>query len=174
MPFEWLVAFKRAGINDVLVSFDAQGIKRNIAAGQTTGVTGFSGGEWWRAHLVGSEFDLGGYLRELALRLRGYFPYAGVQQFEFLSNHAYRAVAQCCGSIVGRKAWLKAVERSRDQMELIDNIFPELDEQVLVDEILSRLRPLAGVGATFKQIIGRLEDLDWTEGTSAHLARSSR
>ena len=107
VQFEWIAAFNRAGINEVLVSFDAQGILRNIAAGQGAGVTGFSGGDWWRAHVAGTDLDLEPYLRELALRLRRLFPYAGVQQLEFLSSHALRAVAQCCGSIVGREEWLR-------------------------------------------------------------------
>jgi len=160
--FDWVAAFKRPGINEVLISFDAQGIKRNIAAGQVAGVTDFSGGTWWRAHVTGSDLDLDAYLRDLALHLRRLFPYAGIQQLEFLSNHALRAVAQCCGSIVGRNAWLAAVRKSRDKMTLVEDIFPELDQQALLDEILVRLRPLARLGATFKQIVGRLDDLDWT------------
>jgi three-Cys-motif partner protein len=161
IAFDWVAAFKRPGINEVLISFDAQGIKRNIAAGQVAGVTDFSGGDWWQAHVAGTDLDLDAYLRDLAQRLRQRFPYAGIQQFEFLSNHALRAVAQCCGSIVGRNAWLAAVRKSRDKMSLVDDIFPELDEQALLDEILDRLRPLVGFGATFKQIVGLVEDLDW-------------
>lgn len=164
IDFDWVAAFKRPGINEVLLSFDAQAIKRNIAAGQVAGVTAFSGGDWWQAHVDGTDLDLEAYLRDLALHLRRLFPYAGIQQFEFLSNHALRAVAQCCGSIVGRKAWLDAVHKSRDKMALVENIFPGLDEQALVDEILERLLPLVGLGATFKQIIGRLDDLEWNEG----------
>jgi three-Cys-motif partner protein len=162
IAFDWVAAFKRPGLNEVLISFDAQGILRNIAAGQVAGVTDFSGGDWWQAHLAGTDLDLDAYLRDLALHLRRLFPYAGIQQFEFLSNHAHRAVAQCCGSIVGRNAWLAAVRKSRDRMTLVDDIFPELDQQGLLNEILERLRPLAGFGATFKQIIGHLDDLDWT------------
>jgi three-Cys-motif partner protein len=159
--FDWIAAFHRPGINEVLVSFDAQGIKRNIAAGQVGGVTDFSGGDWWQMHAAGTDLDLEPYLRELALRLRRLFPYAGIQQLEFLSNHARRAVAQCCGSVVGREEWLKAVRKSRDEMRLVDDIFPEIDEHALVDRIVERLRPLVGFGATFKQIIGRLDDLEW-------------
>lgn len=161
VAFEWLLAFDRPGINEVLVSFDAQGIKRNIAAGQTVGVTEFSGGDWWRSYLDGTEFDLPAYLYDLARRLRRQFPYAGVQQFEYLSNHAYRAVAQCCGSVVGRREWLRAVQKARAEMTMVDNIFPELEQQALVDQILERLRPFAGFGAVYKQIIGRLDDLEW-------------
>lgn len=159
--FDWIAAFKRAGINEVLLSFDAQAIKRNIAAGQPGGVTDFSGGDWWTAHVTGTDLDLASYLRALAVWLRRLFPYAGVQQFEFLSNHALRAIAQCCGSVVGRDEWLKAVRASRDQMTLLDNLFPELDDHELINEILRRLRPFVGVGAIFRQIIARLDDLDW-------------
>lgn len=161
IDFTWVAAFKRSGINEVLISFDAQGIKRNIAAGQVGGVTDFSGGDWWQTHVVGADLDLEAYLRDLALHLRRLFPYAGIQQFEFLSNHALRAVAQCCGSIVGRNAWLAAVRKSRDKMTLVDDIFPELHERVLIDEILERLRPLVGSSAIFKQIVGHLDDRDW-------------
>jgi three-Cys-motif partner protein len=161
ITFDWVAAFKRPGINEVLISFDAQAIKRNVAAGQVAGVTNFSGGDWWQAHVVGMDLDLDAYLRDLAQHLRQRFPYAGIQQFEFLSNHALRAVAQCCGSIVGRNAWLAAVRKSRDKMTLVDDIFPELDEQALLDQILDRLRPIVGFGATFKQIVGLVEDLDW-------------
>jgi three-Cys-motif partner protein len=161
IAFDWVAAFKRPGLTEVLISFDAQAIKRNIAAGQVAGVTDFSGGDWWRAHVVGMDLDLDAYLRDLALHLRRLFPYAGIQQFEFLSNHALRAVAQCCGSIVGRKAWLDAVHKSRDKMALVENIFPELDQQALLDEILERLRPLVGSSVIFKEIVGHLDDLDW-------------
>ena len=46
-------------------------------------------------------------------------------------------------------------------MRLVDDIFPEIDEHALVQRILERLCPLVGSGATFKQIIGRLDDLEW-------------
>lgn len=162
ISFDWIAAFKRPGINEVLISFDAQGILRNIAAGQVGGVTDFSGGDWWRDHVANGVLNLDGYLRDLALHLRRLFPYAGIQQLEYLSSHALRAVAQCCGSVVGRHVWLDAVRKSRKKMRLVEDIFPELDQQVLVDQILDRLRPIVGFGATFKQIVGRLDDLDWT------------
>jgi three-Cys-motif partner protein len=160
IAFDWVAAFKRPGINEVLISFDAQGIKRNIAAGQVAGVTDFSGGDWWQAHVAGTDLDLDAYLRDLALHLRGLFPYAGIQQFEFLSSHSLRAVAQCCGSIVGLTAWSAAVRKSRGKMAVVQEFFPELDQQVLLDRILERLRGLVGSAAILKDIMGRLTDLD--------------
>jgi three-Cys-motif partner protein len=162
IDLRWVEAFARDGINEVLFTFDAQALKRNVAAGQVAGVTEFSGGDWWREHVEGPELDLESYLRALATRLRGTFRYAGVQQFEFLSNHALRAVAQCCGSIVGRREWLAAVRKSRHSMTLVDDIFPELDQQALVDGIIERLGAAAGQTEIYKQVIGRLDDLDWT------------
>ena len=47
-------------------------------------------------------------------------------------------------------------------MTLVEDIFPELDQQALLAAILARLRPLVGLGATFKQIVGLLDDLDWS------------
>lgn len=164
IDFSWVEAFARDGINEVLFTFDAQALKRNVAAGQVAGVTEFSGGDWWRDHVQGADLDLASYLRSLATHLRGPFRYAGVQQFEFLSNHALRAVAQCCGSIVGRREWLAAVRKSRHSMTLVDDIFPELDRHALVNEIIQRLQSAAGRTEIYKQVIGRLDDLDWTPG----------
>lgn len=164
IDFEMVTAFSRDGINEVLVSFDAQAIRRNVAAGQPDGVTAFSGGEWWKFLVAGDDLDLDAYLRGLCGQLRRHFPYAGVQQFRFLDRHALRAVAQCCGSIVGRKALMGAIQKSRDAMQVaVDDFFPEIDRQALVDEIIERFRPLGGAGATFKQLAERLDDLAWDQ-----------
>ena len=84
-------------------------------------------------------------------------------QFKFLSSHAYRAIAQVCGSVKGRKALLAAVRKSRDEMELVSDIFPELDVRAATDKILGRLRPVVGRTLIRKDIIGRIDDLEWTE-----------
>jgi three-Cys-motif partner protein len=160
---EMITAFARPGINEVLVSFDAHAIKRNIAAGQTVGITAFSGGDWWKALVRDGDIDLDAYLHQLCARLRARFAYAGVQQFEFLDRHAHRAVAQCCGSIVGRKAWISAVKKSRNVMQITGDFFPEIDRCALVDEILDRLRGLAGQSVIFRQMVARLEDLAWDQ-----------
>lgn len=164
VDFEYIAAFARPGINEVLVNFDAAGIERNVAAGNVDGITAFSGGEWWLAHAHRQYIDLQGYLRGLAAqyRRRG-FPYAGVQLFEYMSNHARRAVLQCCGSKVGRAAWLDAVRKSRGEMQLIDDIFPELDEHVLVNAVITRLGSAVGESLIHREIIARLDDLEWTE-----------
>ena len=73
VDYAWIEAFRRPGLNEVLISFDAQAIKRNVAAGQTQGLTAFAGGDWWQDHLVWGELDLDGFLGELAMRLRRSF-----------------------------------------------------------------------------------------------------
>lgn len=163
--FDMIAAFARPGLNEVLVSFDAQAIKRNVAADQLTGITAFSGGDWWTALVDDTDLDLDAYLRGLCGQFRIHFPYAGVQQFEFLGRHALRAVAQCCGSLVGRTEWMKATKKSRREMTVVNDIFPELDRQTLANQIIERWSTCAGNSMTFKQAETRLADIVWDQPT---------
>lgn len=158
----------RKTMTEILLSVDAQGLMRAHARGETVALTAFSGGDWWSGSLgLDGLLDPRTYFRRLCARLGGpdaLFPYAGVQHLEFLSNHAHRAIIQCCMSAEGPKRWIAAMRRSRAEMRLIEEFFPELDEHDLVNTILDRLRSLAGRrDFTFRHVINALTDVSWTE-----------
>lgn len=158
----------RGKMTEILLSVDAQGLMRAHARGETVALTAFSGGEWWSGSLgIDGLLDLQSYFRSLCGRLGGsgaLFPYASVQHLEFLSNHAHRAIIQCCMSAEGPKRWNAAIRRSRAEMRVVDAFFPDLDEHDLVNEIIDRLQSLAGRGRfTFRIVINALPDVAWTE-----------
>jgi three-Cys-motif partner protein len=157
----------RRKMTEILLSVDAQGLMRAHARGETVALTAFSGGEWWSGSLgIDGLLDLHSYFRSLCERLGSdaLFPYASVQHLEFLSNHAHRAIIQCCMSAEGPKRWNAAMRRSRAEMRVVDAFFPDLDEHDLVNEIIDRLRSHAGHGRfTFRNIINALPDVAWTE-----------
>ena len=158
----------RRTMTEILLSVDAQGIRRAHARGETAALTAFSGGEWWSGSLgLDGLIDLRSYFRGLCSRLGGVgalFPYANVQHLKFLSNHAHRAIIQCCMSAEGPKRWIAAMERSRAELEVVDRIFPELDDQELVNAIIDRLRTFAGRGGVyFRDCINAMSDVAWNE-----------
>ena len=159
----------RRTMTEILLSVDAQGIRRAHARGETAALTAFSGGEWWSGSLgLDGLIDLRSYFRGLCSRLGGVgalFPYANVQHLEFLSNHAHRAIIQCCMSAEGPKRWIAAMERSRAELEVVDRIFPELDDRELVNAIIDRLRTFVGRGGVyFRDCINAMSDVAWNEG----------
>jgi three-Cys-motif partner protein len=158
----------RRTMTEILLSVDAQGIRRAHARGETAALTAFSGGGWWSRSLgLDGLIDLRGYFRDLCSHLggaEGLFPYASVQHLRFLANHSHRAIIQCCMSAEGPKRWNSAMQRSRAEMEVIDGFFPELDEHDFVDVIIDGLRPLAGRGPLyFRDCINALSDVAWHE-----------
>lgn len=158
----------RSTMTEILLSVDAQGIMRAHARGETAALTAFSGGEWW-SDLLDADglIDLRSYFRTLSSRLGGtgaLFPFANVQHLEFLSNHAHRAIIQCCMSAEGPKRWIRAIQESRARSQLIDAFFPEIDESKLVTSILARLGTLRGQsGCYFGRCINALSDVPWDE-----------
>jgi hypothetical protein len=161
VTFEMVTAFVRPGLNEALISFNTNAIVRNVAAGQPDGLSAFSGGDWWKAHLTGTTIDLDAYLRELCQRYGRRFPFAGVEPFRFPERHAFRAVAQVCGSMVGRRAWMDATKRARKAMGLLSETFEEINQQLLCDQIITRWSVLAGRAITFRDAQAELADVNW-------------
>jgi three-Cys-motif partner protein len=158
----------RRTMTEILLSVDAQGIRRAHARGETAALAAFSGGEWWSGSLgPDGLIDLRSYFRGLCSRLGGVgalFPYANVQHLEFLSNHAHRAIIQCCMSAEGPKRWMAGMAQSRVESQVIDSIFPELDRQEHMNAIIDRLRTLAGRdGFYFRDCINAMSDVAWSE-----------
>jgi three-Cys-motif partner protein len=158
----------RHTMTEVLLSVDAQGIRRAHARGETVALTAFSGGDWWSDSLgPDGLIDLRTYFRDLTSRLGGVgalFPFANVQHLKFLSDHAHRAIIQCCMSAEGPKRWIGAMERSRAGSQVVDAFFPEIDEVNLVSAIVERLRALGGrSGIYFGGCINSLSDVPWNE-----------
>jgi hypothetical protein len=158
----------RRTMTEILLSVDAQGIMRAHARGETAALTAFSGGAWW-LDTVGPEglIDLRRYFRGLTSRLGGtgaLFPFANVQHLEFLSNHAHRAIIQCCMSAEGPKRWIAAMKRSRAAAQVVEAFFPQIDEVGLVDAIIDRLSAFGGrSGLYFRDCINASADLAWNE-----------
>jgi hypothetical protein len=164
----------RLTMTEILLSVDAQGIMRAHARGETAALTAFSGGEWWSDSLgADGLIDLRSYFRRLCSSLGGpgaLFPFANVQHLEFLSNHAHRAIIQCCMSAEGPKRWIQAIQRSKARSQTIDAFFPEIDESKLVTSIVDRLGTLRGQsGCYFGGCINALSDVPWDE-KSVHQA----
>ena len=165
VTFDMVAAFARQGLNEALVSFETQAVVRNVAANQPDGLTAFSGGDWWKELVTGKSIDLDAYLVGLCRIYRTRFSYAGVERFRFPDKHAFRAVLQVCGSIIGRKAWMESTTKARKSMGLLSEMFEDSDRQSLCDQIINRWSKLAGRDMTFRDAAAELSDLVWDQAT---------
>lgn len=167
-PITWAMIesfAKRPSITELLLSIDAQALLRSQSRRQTRALNGFSGGDWWRAHVTNGRLDVNAYLRDFSRRLHDLFPYASVQHLEFLQVHAFRAIIQVCGSQLGRELWIQAIKRSRAKHRLLLDV-SGLERRDVINRVVVQMGELAGKsGLYYKVILHCVRDLPADEDT---------
>lgn len=162
ISFDLIRSFAGRPFTELLLSIDTMAIHRNVAAGQGVAVEALSGGTWWTEYVhANGDFDLNAYLRRLCRELATVFPVVSIEKLTFPSEHAYRAMVQCCMSQVGRKRWQPIVRKALPPGTQVLQFAAEME----LDTIIERLGVLAGrTGLYYKGIMAELPDLPADDG----------